>query len=80
MSLFLMRNELESAEYFLRKALKYDPRNIKALNNLGTICFQKKDYDEAAVMFEQAVFYEPEKKSFKANLLEAQRKAAGSKN
>lgn len=46
---------LERAIVFYKRAIKINPENAGAYNNLGTVLLQKKNYKEAKMNFEKAV-------------------------
>jgi cytochrome c-type biogenesis protein CcmH len=65
----------------LQRALRIDPKNVKALALLGTAAFDRKDYAGAATLWERAVNAAPPGEDFtaslQANLAEARSLSAG---
>jgi len=51
---------LEDAKGFYKKALMLDSNSVKALNDLGVVCMQGRDYAEAQESFEHAIQREPD--------------------
>ncbi|RMG03041.1 MAG: glycosyltransferase [Nitrospirae bacterium] len=60
--------QVESAELFLRKALKTDPENLDALNDLGVLMFGKGEIGKAEEMFRRILSKDPDHKDARRNL------------
>ena len=56
----LEESDSAQAKIMLLKALDLDPDNIPSLMQLGLICWQHKDYDNAVLTFQQVVAVKPE--------------------
>ncbi len=56
---FQKSGRLRDAKQLYRKALKADPNYVDALNNLGVIYIQEKNYKEAQTNFERAIRFKP---------------------
>ena len=54
-SIALLHKKNETAKKYLALVLKNDPNNIMALNNLGAVYMQNKDYKEAEFLFKSRV-------------------------
>lgn len=54
------KNDLETGEKFLRKALALKPGDAWALNSLAALCQKRGKSDEAVQLFEQAISANPE--------------------
>ena len=54
------KQNVERAEHFLNEALKLDSCFADAWNNLGTLYFNQKRYDEALVYYDNAVRCRPD--------------------
>jgi tetratricopeptide (TPR) repeat protein len=50
----LRLGRLGQAEEILRRAVRMDPRFVPALNNLGVVLMEKREYGEARALFQQA--------------------------
>ena len=53
-------NKLGSAENYYKKILKQNPKNFNALYLLGTLFFQKKNFNKAIINFENALLINPD--------------------
>jgi tetratricopeptide (TPR) repeat protein len=53
------RNDVESAEKEYKEALKLDPKYDAALNNLGLLHMQQREFDKAIPLFQQALTANP---------------------
>ena len=60
--------EKEKAKEYYRKALSHVPTHRKSLNNLGTLAFMEKDYDQAVFLFRKACRLEPSNDRLHLNL------------
>ncbi|MBN1832921.1 MAG: tetratricopeptide repeat protein [Deltaproteobacteria bacterium] len=58
--LFRQQGRLKDARRFYEETLKLDPRHVDALNNLGVVYLQEKDYSAAQRQFEAIIRIEPE--------------------
>jgi tetratricopeptide (TPR) repeat protein len=47
--------KLKTAQALYRKAIKFDPDNVQALNNLGVTHMSQKKYKRAIIRFEEAI-------------------------
>lgn len=56
----LEESDSAQAKIMLLKALDLDPDNIPSLMQLGLICWQQKDYQNAVVTFQKVVAIKPE--------------------
>lgn len=63
----LMFNNEEAASCY-RKALKVDPKNADALNNLGSVFMEMKLYSSAEQSYRKAVKFNPKSALFRKNL------------
>lgn len=54
-SAFSVRNDLDRAEAFYRRAIEFNPRNIDALYSLASIYYRAKRYDQAVAMCDRAI-------------------------
>jgi len=57
---FRQQGRLKDAKRFYEETLKLDPRHVDALNNLGVVYLQDKDYSAAQRQFEAITQIEPE--------------------
>ncbi len=57
---FQKSGQINDAKQLYHKALKADPNYVDAMNNLGVIYLQEKDYKEAQKNFERAIRFKPE--------------------
>lgn len=64
----LSRGRVQKATSYLKKALKLAPKFTQALNNLGTIAYQTRHYEEARQYFRQALETDPSAYSPLVNL------------
>ena len=60
-NLMFKTEDYKKSEDFFRKALKYDPNNPDAMNNLANALMMQARYREAALMIEQALRIENKK-------------------
>jgi tetratricopeptide (TPR) repeat protein len=56
---FLMTKDLKNAKSFLRSAIKINPENAKAHNNLGCCYHELGDYEQAEIEYEIAARLDP---------------------
>ena len=54
----LKSGKINEAEIKFREILNIDPKNIHALNNLGNICMEKKNFSKAMVLFEKCLKFD----------------------
>ena len=55
-ALYAQRNgDVRGAEALYRRALSFDPGHVRALNNLGVICMERKQTEQAIVFFNKAI-------------------------
>ncbi|WP_440676401.1 tetratricopeptide repeat protein [Candidatus Pelagibacter sp. HIMB1593] len=52
---FLISGKINEAENKFNEILKYDPQNLHALNNLGNIYIQKKNFSKGILFFEKCL-------------------------
>lgn len=57
---FRQQGRLKDAKRFYEETLKLDPRHVDALNNLGVVYLQDKDYSAAQRQFEAIIRIEPD--------------------
>jgi len=53
--LSFLRGDIEKAKKCFKEVLKYDQQNVDALNNLGVICFQEENTEDAIFLFRKAL-------------------------
>lgn len=68
--------ESEKAEGAFRRAIDADPRYAEAYNNLGFLFLQRGEVKESAALFRRAIALAPDYAQARANLQEAERRAA----
>jgi len=56
----LRKSDEDGAVRHLRKALEFSPRFAAAWNTLGTIAYQRQQYDQAEAHFREATLHDPE--------------------
>lgn len=49
------KNDFKTAESYYRRVLEYHPDNGIAINNVAAVYMEKKDYDQAILLFEKAL-------------------------
>lgn len=52
------KNDPESAEGYYRRVLEYHPDNAIAINNVAAVYMEKKEYEKAMPLFEQALSHD----------------------
>jgi pentatricopeptide repeat protein len=67
----LQLHETRSARKHFNQALKYDPRNFAALNNLGAVAYVDRKYKPAIGYFKQALALDESSAATHLNLAEA---------
>src|SRR5207244_1255249 len=73
----LHENDFASAEYSYREALRCDPRDAVALNNLGVALQRLGRQEEAALAFKAAVLADPTLQIAKSNTHSAVKNLGG---
>jgi Flp pilus assembly protein TadD len=63
-----MLGDLPGAEDTLQKAVRLNPRNASALNNLGALKAMQKDYAAARGYFQQGLLADPAHPEIRRNL------------
>ena len=58
--MFAEKGDLDRAIADFDQAIRFDPKDVSAFENLGNTYFIKKDYDRAAAYFDQAVRLAPD--------------------
>jgi tetratricopeptide (TPR) repeat protein len=61
-------NELDAAKKNYERAIKLDPRNAEAINNLGTVYYARRDYRRAISQYNKALKYAPDSASIYSNM------------